>query len=108
MVTFVVIVIAAVFAAVAVGRISGTFSRRMDAIEHADDRAQLDSRIADLELELGIRDMTDAEVMAQERLGPNVVIDDALREHALTTWQRRRERASQFPRPTMQEIGRRP
>lgn len=106
--TFGVIVIAAVFGGFAVGRISATFARRMDAIDHATDRAGTQERVAALELELGIRQMTDAEVVAQERLGPNVAITDELREHALTNWQRGRERASQFPRPAMQEIGRRP
>lgn len=103
-----IIVGAAALCAFAVGFISVTFSRRMNAIDRARDRAELGKRIDDLELDLGIREMTDAEVMAQERLGPNVLIDDRLREHARSNWERGRQHVSQFPRPTMQEIGRRP
>lgn len=76
----------------AVGFISVTFSRRMNAIDQAHHRAGLEARIADLELELGIRQMTDDEVARQERLGPNVIIDDELREVAHTNWERARER----------------
>lgn len=94
MIAIILIGLAAAFGGSAVLIISRTFSHRMDAIDHARDRAGLDDRISALELETGIRQMTDTEVRASERLGPNVVITDELREYARINWERARMRAA--------------
>lgn len=75
------LVLAAPFAFGAVAYISLTFSRRMDAIDRATDRAGLEGRIDALELELGFREMTDDEVRAADNSPPLAVIDDQYREY---------------------------
>lgn len=60
--------------------ISSRFSRAMDSIDQARERAGLQERIAALELELGIREATDGEIRAFDNTPPGAIIDDAYRE----------------------------